>query len=509
MSGTRILIDTNVLIALEDPGRTDPIAADFSRRCQGSIALFIHSATRRDLRRDRDDARRVISTSRIDKYPVLDEIPLPDRSELTSRFGPVRNDNDAVDVALLHALSLDVVDLIITQDGGIHKRVRGGSLEERVLTLADAVAWLRALQDPVDDGLRQVEDIPAYSIDLKDPIFASLREDYDFDRWWRERCVADHRRCWIARGAESLDGIVVRKEEGGGAIGRPSETRVLKLCTFKVASGARGHKVGELLLRKALWHAQLNGFQATYLTAFSKQTMLVDLLERYGFQRWGEAASSESIYVKPLSRERLTMPDGVDAAAFARANYPRFALEGPVDAYAVPIRWSFHRRLFPEAARLTALPLFGDTTFDERYGRRTAGNTIRKVYVCQSRNRSMKGGDVVLFYQSKDAGAHNSQALTTVGVVEQVRRTGSSSELIRFTAGRSVFSKADLENLSKQAKYGVMVIDFLLIGHLDPPLGLTEAIQKRILTSHPQTVTRVPLQAMSAMKPSMNFGFEL
>ena len=55
MSRTRALIDTNVLIALEDPGCTDSVAADFARRCQhGGVAIYTHRATRTDFDRDRD-----------------------------------------------------------------------------------------------------------------------------------------------------------------------------------------------------------------------------------------------------------------------------------------------------------------------------------------------------------------------------------------------------------------------------------------------------------------------
>lgn len=511
MSKTRILIDTNVLIALEDPGQTDFVAADFARRCQaGGITIFLPSATRRDFERDGDDRRRSISTSRMNKYPCLSDIPLPARAELQARFGPIRSDNDAVDIALLHALWIDAVDLLVSQDDGVHKRVRGGALEERVLTLADALAWLKALQDPVDDGLRQVVDVPAYSVATADAIFESLREDYaSFDNWWRDRCIAEHRRCWIVFGDGRLDGIVIRKTEHGEAVGLDPHKKVLKLCTFKVTSEARGHKVGELLLRKALWHAQLNTFDAAYLTTFAKQTMLIDLLERYGFEKRGERADGEAVYVKTISRERLELPADADLAVLARTHYPRFNVRAPVSLFAVPVLWAFHRQLFPEIARLTALPLFNDTSFDERGARQVAGNTIRKVYVCHSRNTKLKGGDVLFFYQSKDVAAHHSQRLTTVGIVEQVRRARDTRELIRLTAGRSVFSEHDLETLSSRASNGVMVIDFLLVGHLEPPLGLGQLIAEGVLSAPPQTITQIASIALSALLPSMNFGFAL
>ena len=339
MNRVRALIDTNVLIALEDPGRTEPLAANFARRCiAGGIAIHVHQATLDDFNRDSNERRRSVSTSRIGKYPCLAPIPLPPWEELQARFGPIRTQNDRVDVALLHTLSIDAVDILVSQDAGLHRRVSGGALEERVLTLADAVAWLKALQDPVDDGLAQVEDVPAYSLNSDDPIFDSLRADYDtFSQWWTSKCIAGHRSCWVVIGSRGLlDGLVVRKSESADAVGLDADRRALKLCTFKVAAEAHGHKVGELLLRKALWHAQLNEFDAVYLTTYPTQTALLDLLVRYGFSRVGSNDAGELVVSKPLSRARLDAPEDADLAELARTHYPRFALRAPVKLFAIP-----------------------------------------------------------------------------------------------------------------------------------------------------------------------------
>lgn len=509
MSSTKVLIDTNVLIALEDPGQTKSIAADFARRCQsGGVMILLHPATRADFDRDRDATRRGISSSRMDKYPCLADIPLPRSEDLQKTFGKIRGPNDFVDVALLHALSIDAVDLLVSQDEGLHRRVRGTALEERVMFLADAVAWLRGLQDPVDDGLWQVSDLPAYAIATNDPIFAGLRDDYGpFDTWWRVRCVGEHRDCWTVAADGGLDGLVVRKTELGEEIGLAAGSKVLKLCTFKVAARARGHKVGELLLRKALWHAQQNGFDAIYLTAFAKQEMLIDLLTRYGFERRGENAGGEGIFVKAMGRQALEPEEGVDLAALARKNYPRFTVRSPVNLHAVPVRWTFHRQLFPEVARLRVLPLFNDTTFDDRASFETAGNTIRKVYVCHSRNTSLRDGDVLFFYQSKDVTAYHSQCMTTVGVVERVRRATDDRELARYTAGRSVFSESDLKELVRSATNGVMVIDFLLVGHLKPPIPLRDLVRHGVLSAAPQSITKIERRGLKCLLPSMDFGF--
>ena len=86
--------------------------------------------------------------------------------------------NDEVDVALLHALDINAVDFLVTQDQGIHTRARRASpaLGNRVLTVPDAVVWLRASYEPRQVRLPLVEEVPAHAVPLDDEIFDSLRE---------------------------------------------------------------------------------------------------------------------------------------------------------------------------------------------------------------------------------------------------------------------------------------------------------------------------------------------
>jgi hypothetical protein len=264
-----------------------------------------------------------------------------------------------------------------------------------------------------------------------------------------------------------------------------------------------------LLLRKSIWHAQLNGIGAIYLTTFPKQTMLIELLERYGFEIAGTNPAGELILVKRLPSARLKPSPEPITAGLVRSQYPRFSIDEPVRFFAIPIQWHFHRRLFPEAARLVPMPLFHDDSRDDRDAGRVPGNTIRKVYVCRSKIASLHSGDVIFFYQSKDDAALNSQSLTTVGVVEQLRRAKNAQELIRLTAGRSVYSEQDMRAIAAESPGGVAVIDFLLIRHLDPPISLATMTKSGVLKGAPQSITRIDRSGLRHILPYMNFGFAL
>jgi GNAT superfamily N-acetyltransferase len=268
MSELKLLIDTNVFIGLEDPKAVDPASAEIVRKCgEHAVSIFVHDAALLDISRDKDHVRRDISLSKVRKFQELRGPKLPSKTALEVLFGPIRKSNDEVDVALLYALHLNIVDLLITEDQGIHDRVRLGPLAGRVLTVFDALVWLRRAFDPTAVAFPLVADCKAHEIDRDDVIFDSLREGYPgFDAWWA-KCVRGHRRCWTVTVDGELAGLIVRKDE------TPADTdatlpgaRILKICTFKVRPEFRGEKLGELLLKQALWYAQRNGYNLTYVT---------------------------------------------------------------------------------------------------------------------------------------------------------------------------------------------------------------------------------------------------
>jgi len=514
MSAYKLLIDTNVFIGLEDPKKVDPAYADIVRKCgEHAIDMFVHECALLDIARDRDRARREISLSKLRKFQELKGPKLPDKATLESLFGPIRKPNDEVDVALLYALSLNVVDLLITEDQGIHERVKLTPLGSRVLTAADALVWLRRTFDPTPVSFPLIADCKAHEIDISDRMFESLREGYPlFDSWWA-KCIAEHRRCWAVTVGDQLAGLIVRKDE------TPAEAdvtlpgrKILKICTFKVRPEFRGEKLGELLLKQALWYAQRNDYDLIYLTCYAGQVTLIRLLEYYGFMRTCSRADGEMVFEKPLSRARLaTGAAETDLFTLDRTNYPRFVVDAPANVYCVPIRGDYHRKLFPELAFAAPLPLFPDErpllSLSAR-GDRTPGNTIRKVYICRAKTKALKPGDALLFYHSKTPGLAASQTVTSIGVVERVSQTSDLEELVRLTAKRSVFSEAELRGIVDASPTPVRVIDFLLVGHIDLAIPLSALAADGVFNGGPpQSICALSPDRFAPIRERLALGF--
>jgi hypothetical protein len=209
---------------------------------------------------------------------------------------------------------------------------------------------------------------------------------------------------------------------------------------------------------------------------------------------------SEEIYEKPLSRNRLRPASGENLFDLARTNYPRFVGRDPAEAFCVPIRGEYHDILFPELSKGS----------QENKERRMPGNTIRKVYLCRAQTNQLKPGSVILFYRSRSEGYVVSQCVTSVGVVEAVTQARSLDDLVRITAKRSVYTEAQLAGFHATKADPVKVIDFLLIGHLEPPMALADLISEGVFAGRPpQSICKLPLSRFRPVRRRVAFGFKV
>ena len=508
----KILIDTNVVIGLEDARPVQASLAELVRlSATHSLGLYIDGATYQDIGRDSIQSRRAITLSKLAKFQRLGALPLKPESELVSRYGRISNDNDRCDVRLLEALESKAVDFLITQDNGIHRRALRAGLDSIVLTVEEALDWLRETFQEKLVALPFIAEQKAYQVDLSDEIFASLREDYpDFDQWF-EKCRRQHRDCWSLQIDGKIAGLVVRKDESfiEAGVSYPG-SKILKVCTFKVRDEFRGEKFGELLLKQILWFGQINEYDVIYLTVFPKHTFLRDLLAYYGFIGTKNLPSGELMMEKALLKGPIEVIPS-DKFDFARTSYPRFYDGATALKFCVPIRPDYHRRLFPEIAFGAELPLFPNEKFGpvlRRGEARTPGNTIRKVYLSRAKTKRLRPGDLLLFYMSKDENYSSSQSVTTIAVAEQIFDAASTEDLIRLTAKRSVFSVEELAAMDASEKSPVKVIDFLLIGHFERPITLDALLTSQVFANAPpQSIAAISEEKYAILKPSLKLGF--
>ena len=185
------LIDTNIFLTLEPFGpvsETEPYeeAATFQRRVhEHGHRLALHSGTRLDIERDRTkpaasktcrrSASTWCSTRRSQASPAL-----------VQAFGA--SANDQVDALIGSALDANAAHYIVTEDRGLRQRLArvAPTLGSRALSLAETIELLDQLYPPAPEPPPLVQLRPCYSISLSDPIFDSIRAEYDdFDKWFK------------------------------------------------------------------------------------------------------------------------------------------------------------------------------------------------------------------------------------------------------------------------------------------------------------------------------------
>src|SRR5215468_2260632 len=111
MNGFKLLIDTNVVIGLEDARPVQASLAELVRLSgEHGIGLFVDGANYDDVARDENETRRAVTLSKLAKFQQLRGFPIPAEPGLVARFGTINSDNDRSDVRFLAAVDARAVD---------------------------------------------------------------------------------------------------------------------------------------------------------------------------------------------------------------------------------------------------------------------------------------------------------------------------------------------------------------------------------------------------------------
>ena len=455
-----ILIDTNILIPLEDTARRlDPSLA---RMCRLSDAnghiLYIHPSQQDDIQRDRNEQRRGIVLSRLQQYQTIPSPPQLTDADLQQYGWRQENDNDRIDNLLLHALCRGAVHFLVTNDKGIHKKARQAQVQEQVHHLDQFLAFLDSQVGEEPPPPFGIQDRYLHEFSVHQPFFDSLREGYEGFNEWYLRAAQAQRKAWCISNNQTVQAICIYKQEEKPLIvdgGATLDGDALKLCTFKIGRDVRGRKLGERILYTAFKYAVEHVIPYVYLHTFGEeQEMLVSLCEDYGFQCVGTYSGRDQVYLKkmrPPDRQSLD----VNMLEFAIEYYPHYLDDNEVDKYIVPIQPQYHNDLFADISDVASSLFANDPSM---YGPQS--NTIKKAYLCHSKIGNIEPGSLLLFYRT-----HDRKSIECVGVVEQIYRGKDVEQVLPLVSKRTVYSKNEIEDRLKKE---TLVILFRLMQVFPP-----------------------------------------
>lgn len=475
----RILIDTNIFIYRENE-HVLPVNLEKLLKILNilNVKTLVHPKSIEELKRDLNEDRKKVALSKINTYQQLESAPKPDSDiNFLNLVGNPSNANDYVDNAILYSVYKDAVNYLITEDKGIQKKSDRLGIKDRVLHITEALRIFgkNVLDEKVSRPPAIKEEF-VYNLNINDPFFDSLKKDYPFEKWFKER-KKEGRKCWVYFFEDgSIGALLIYKVENevlDSFPPFPAKER-LKLSTFQVTH--TGYKIGELFIKLTVEYCTKNNLSEIYLTHFTKSDdYLVDLITEYGFNKVAKKINGEDVYLKELlfdmDKVRSSHPTEI-----SKKFYPAFYDGLRINKFIVPIRPEFHQRLFTDyRGRQTILSEhLGEFIIE--------GNTIKKAYLNRSNNTKISSGDILLFYRSK-----YKQELTSLGVVEKVfSKLSDKDKIIMYVGNRSVYSVPEIEKIAEKP---TMVILFTWHLHFANPVKLSDLKKMNIFA--PQSMALI------------------
>lgn len=270
-------------------------------------------------------------------------------------------------------------------------------------------------------------------VDLKDPFFQSLRDDYPgFDEWFKGKKDQD---AFVQYEGSQIIGFLYLKVESqivDDVVPNICAEKILKVGTFKI--NAHGTKMGEQFVKIIMDYAINEKVDVCYVTIFEKHESLINLVQQFGFEYHGVKGSGdrqENVYLKKMN----SMTGNINK------DFPAISIEN-AKKYILSIYPKYHSVMFPDSILTTENKnIITDVSYT---------NSIHKIYVCTMEQvENLKYGDIVVLYRTAEYGrsAEYSAVATSICVIEDIKKQNefaSFDEFYKYASKYSVFDEADL-----------------------------------------------------------------
>ncbi len=270
-------------------------------------------------------------------------------------------------------------------------------------------------------------------IDLQDPFFQSLREDYSgFDDWFRTKSNQDAFVQYVNQKIVGFLYLKIEERSVDDVIPPIYANKILKVGTFKI--DAHGTKMGEQFIKIIMDYAANEKVDVCYVTIYEKHEALIDLVQQFGFELHGikgKGEYTENVYLKQMNKMTGDINKDFPQVDFRVAR-----------KYLLSIYPKYHSVMFPDSILTTENKnIITDVSYT---------NSIHKVYVCSMEQvADLRYGDIVIIYRTAEDGrtAEYSAVATSVCVVEDIKKQNefvSFEEFYKYVSKYSVFDKSDL-----------------------------------------------------------------
>ncbi len=467
----KALLDTNIIIHREtEKIKNQDIGILYRWLDKSDYTKCIHSETINEINKYNNKQMLDSFNIKLDSYEKI-ELSSPMQDVVKDTLKQMdSNLNDSIDTILLNEVYVGRVDILITEDKKIHRKAKLLNIQDKVFTI-DSFLEKIISENPslVDYKILNIQKVKFGEIDLQDPFFNTLKEDYiGFDKWFIKKYDDE---AYITKNNDNgkllsfLYLKVENKNEDYSNISPIfSPKKRLKVGTFKVISN--GFRLGERFLKIIFDNALKNKVDEIYVTIFNKrqeQQRLIDLLEEWGFKYFGiKGENKELVYVRDFSNY-------FDLNNIKKC-YPYISINTKV--YLVPIYQEYHTELFPDSILKTESP----QKFIENVSHR---NCINKVYVSRAFEPYPKTGDILIFYRT---GGYYKSVITTIGIVEELKfKFNDENDFVLYCRKNTVYSEPKLRQMWNYKIKKPFVVKFLYIYSFPHIINMKELIDLGIL----------------------------
>lgn len=295
-------------------------------------------------------------------------------------------------------------------------------------------------------------------IDVADPFFGSLKQDYEgFETEWFPKCAKEGRQALVFSDEHGLGAFVAMKQENEPILLKNGEYPAvprLKVCTLLLAERFRGQRLGEGAIGLVLWKWQELKLDEVYVTVYPSHADLISQLRKFGFIAIGYNPNGELVFIR--SRKSIDFSDPYKAFPFVN---PKFRKGGYV-----MVNGDYHDTLFPYSEL--------KNTLQEQLDKDVA-NGITKVYVGQQYQTHYQRGEPVFIYRIHpgSTGKKYRSCITSYCVIDEVITIKRSNRCYKtfeefgtIVGNKSVFTQADLRKKYTEDK-NITVIRMLYCGY--------------------------------------------
>lgn len=453
----RVLLDTNIVIHREASRILNvDIGILFRWLDKGRYIKCVHPVTVKEIQKNINQKTVETLSAKLASYEILKTVT-PLRAEVLAVSNKIDvNDNDKNDTILLNEVFSERIEFLITEDKKIHKKAELLGIADRVFKI-DSFLEKVVSENPdlVDYKVLSVTKRLFGDINLSDPFFDSLKEDYEgFEKWFLKK--SDETAYITTNRGEILSFLYLKVEDKNENYADirpvfPPKER-LKIGTFKVISN--GVRLGERFVKIIFDNAIQYKVDEIYVTIFDRrdeQKRLINFLEDWGFVFWGTKDTingNELVYVRNFSPSfNINNP---------KLTFPYFSKS--TNIFMIPIYPDYHTELLPDSILTTESPY----DFIENEPHR---NAISKVYICRSIERDINKGDIIIFYRTAASGrsAYYSSVITTIAIAEgKITDIRDENDFILKCRKRSVFSDDGLRKYwNWKSSFRPFIINFL------------------------------------------------